>query len=131
MSVLDSIRRSRVMGNPDPRPHCYILPPNRVGREMVAVRKENRKELLPWLVGEYRPLPESLPNLGLSTLNTSLVSLGPKISLPGSCALLLGFLLLFLFHVLRRKTEINIRSFIKAMAGCFPAGSLPAAWSRC
>lgn len=47
------------MGNLDLRPHCYIHPPIRLGREVVTVTKENMKELLPWLTGEYRPLSGS------------------------------------------------------------------------
>lgn len=48
-----------MVGNLELRPNCNIYPTDRLGEEMVTVTKENRKELLPWLTGEYRPLTES------------------------------------------------------------------------
>ncbi|XP_037259453.1 tRNA-splicing endonuclease subunit Sen15 isoform X2 [Falco biarmicus] len=47
-----------------PVPVYISLSHERLGRETVTVTKENTKELLPWLTGEYRPLSESASRYG-------------------------------------------------------------------
>lgn len=72
-----------VVGNLELGPHCNIYPTGRLRGEMVTVPKENRKELLPWLTGEYRPLIESASRYRTVHIQTKLVSLGLKIISPG------------------------------------------------
>lgn len=72
-----------MMGNLDLMLHCYIHPPNRLGREMVTVTEENMKELLPWLTGDYRPLPESASRYGTVHTQHKFGCFGSQNSSPG------------------------------------------------